>query len=137
MPAHKRSHKTVRQARNTRVGLEPFRAFTVSIMLSRFAASTIAACVTATRTTATADTSGSLQRVSRFTIMAGSIFCPELAAPSEGTPLRALPCGSLKPWLGGRLLQVLLNFQPNSLDSLLALLEQRAELELQFRMLLD
>jgi hypothetical protein len=80
---------------------------------------------------------GSLQRVSGCTTMAGSTFCQELAAPSEATPLRALPCGSLGPRLGGRLLQVLLDFQPNSLDSHLALLEQRSELKLQFRMLLD
>ena len=106
-------------------------------MLSRFAASTIAACVPAPRTTATAATRGSLQRVSRFTTMAGSIFCQELAAPSEGTSLRALPCSSLGRRFGGWLLQALLDFQPDSLDGNLALLKQRAELELQFRMLLD
>jgi hypothetical protein len=106
-------------------------------MLSCFAASTIAACLPAARATAMAATPGSFQRVSGFTTMAGSIFRQELAAPSQGTPLRALPWGSLGARFGGRLLQVLLDFQPNSLDSHLELLEQRTELELQFRMLPD
>ena len=66
-----------------------------------------------------------------------SIFCQELAAPSEGTSLRALPCASLGRRFGGWLLQALLDFQPDSLDGNLALLKLRAELELQFRMLLD